>query len=352
RDNQEVRETAALVFGIAAIRQGDALQVLSDLALDHERGRKLSGGQVNGRTRSFALYGLGLYANEHNDTKVKQQALQTLREVLEADRISDRNVKVAAIHGIGLLALDGSDPEQAALLDDALDALLRYYERPLGVGEQLIQAHCPTAITKLVGVTGKRSDEFRQRFATEIETRNKRRRSHDLARSCVLALGQLCEPRKDRNSRHAGYSELLEKTFHKHKDAQTRNFALLALGQIGGEQNRAFLLRILRKGQNLEQPWAALALGVQADRRYREAEAAQRGVDIDELVGEALLTELERAKQPELTGALGVALGLVRYTEAAPTMMEIMARAPQKEEQAGYLCLGVALMRDTRSIET
>ncbi|MFN3244159.1 MAG: HEAT repeat domain-containing protein [Planctomycetota bacterium] len=351
RDNQEIRETAALVYGIAAIKQGDAIETLSDLALDNERGRKLRGGELGVRTRSFALYGLGLYASEHNDDKVKQQALTTLRKVLEDDRLRDRNLKVAAITGIGLLALDPRDTEQAAMLDDALDALLRYYERPLGAGQQLIQSHCPTAITRLLDPGSARADEFRQRFAEELDGKNRKRRSHDLARSCVLALGQLCEPRDDKRSRHAGYSELLEKTFANHKDAQTRNFSLLALGQIGGTKNRDFLLRMLRKGNNLEQPWAAIALGVQAHERYRAAEAQQLAADIDETVGDALLEELEKAKQPEFVGALGVALGLTRHRDAAPAMVRIMKRDLQKEVQAGYLCLGVALMRDDGSVE-
>ena len=351
RDNQEIRETAALVYGIAAVKEGDALAHLRDLAADNERGRALRGGKVSVRTRSFALYGLGLYANEHTDSVVKRAALDTLKAVLQDDALTNRNVKVAAIHGLGLLALDHQDAEQAAMLDEALDALLRYYDRPLGVGEQLIQAHCPTAITKLVGAGAPRSDELRQRFAEELEGKKKRRRSRDLARSCALALGQLCGPRDDPRSRDAGYSELLEQTFLKHKDVQTRHFALLALGQIGGAENRAFLLRILRKGNNLEQPWAAIALGVQAHRGYRRAERAQAQVEVDELVGEALLGELEAAKRPELVGALGVALGLTRHLDAAPVMVARMRGDLQKPEQAGYLCLGLALMRDDRSIE-
>lgn len=351
RDNQEIRETAALVYGIAAIKKGDALQTLCDLALDNERGRSLRGGELSVRTRAFALYGLGLYANEHNDDKVKKLALETMRKVLADDDLRDRNLKVAAIHGIGLLALDANDEQQAVMLDDALDALLRYYERTLGAGDQLIQSHCPTAITKLLDPRSARADEFRQRFAEELDGKNRKRRSHDLARSCVLALGQLCEPREDNRSRHAGYSELLEKTFAKHKDAQTRNFALLALGQIGGIENRGFLLRILRKGNNLEQPWAAISLGVQAHERYRSAEAQQIQVDVDETVGDALLEELEKAKQPELVGALGIALGLTRYRDAAPAMARIMKKDLQKQVQAGYLCLGIALMRDDRSVE-
>ncbi|MFT4512853.1 MAG: hypothetical protein ACI91B_001553 [Planctomycetota bacterium] len=52
---------------------------------------------------------------------------------------------------------------------------------------------------------------------------------------------------------------------------------------------------------------------------------------------------LEQAKSPEFVGALGVALRLARYVDAAPEM--------QKPVQAGYLCLGLALMRHQGSRE-
>lgn len=351
RDNQEIRETAALAYGIAAVKQGEGLQTLCDIAFDNDRGRALRGGKVSVRTRSFALYGVGLYAGEHTDAALKRQALTALRAALQDDTLSNRNLKVAAIHGIGLLALDEADAEQAVLLDEAVDALLDYYERRLGPGQQLIQAHCPTAITKLTGPDGARSDALRRRFAAELEGRDRRRRSPDLARSCALALGQLCAPREDASSRDAAFSARLEKTFRDHKDAQTRNFALLALGQIGGAENRRVLLRVVRKGNNLQQPWAALALGVQAHRAYRRAETNDDQVEVDVLVGEALLERLEAERQPAVVGALGVALGLTRHRDAAPVMARRMREDLQKWEQAGYLCLGLALMRDERSIE-
>ncbi|MEC7724343.1 MAG: hypothetical protein VYD05_02435, partial [Planctomycetota bacterium] len=132
RDNQEIRETAALAYGIAAVKQGEGLQTLCDIAFDNDRGRALRGGKVSVRTRSFALYGVGLYAGEHTDAALKRQALTALRAALQDDTLSNRNLKVAAIHGIGLLALDEADAEQAVLRDEAVDALLDYYERRLG----------------------------------------------------------------------------------------------------------------------------------------------------------------------------------------------------------------------------
>ncbi len=351
RNNQEIRETAALAMGISAVPSEKAFDHLIALAHDSDTGRKLSGGKVSNRTRSFALYGLGLYANEHSSPSIKRRALTAMRAVLN-DKGRDRNIKVAAIQGIGMLAIDRVAPESQLLMNEALDALLDYYTQKAGAGRQLVQSHCPTAITKLIGTDHSRSTEFRQLFAAELDGKKKGRRGSDLARSAVLALGQLCAAHDSKASVHAHYSKLLTDTYNTHKDGQTRYFSLLSLGQIGGKENRRFLLRILERGnKQLERPWAALALGVQAFAKYQVMTAQDAHVDPDVLVGEALLAQLKAAKSPELVGALGVALGLTRYPEAAPTMRKRMVGDMQKAEQAGYLCLGLALMRDQTSRE-
>jgi len=353
RKDQEVRETAALAIGIAAVNGNGALDTLVSLSLDDAEARKLYGSELDVRTRSFALYGLGLFANEHTDPAIKRRALTTMRTVLEDDRLSNRNLKVAAILGIGMLAIDRQAEGSKALLDEAVDVLNGYYLRALGAGDQLMQSHCPHAITKLLGSEHARSDEFRQRFAAELEKPTKQRSSNDFARACALALGRLCEPYEDRSSVDAGYSKLLMSTFENHKDAQTRNFALLALGQIGGAENRRYLLRVLRKGSKaLERPWAAIALGVLSHARYKQLEASDRPVDPDVEVGRALVEQLDQAKLPDLIGALGVGLGLTRYRDAADKMEELVRTEPHKQVQAGYLCTGLALMRHREAIPT
>jgi HEAT repeat protein len=351
RSNQEIRETAALAMGISAVPSEKALNNLIALACNDANGRKLSNGKVSNRTRSFALYGLGLYANEHPSPLIKRRALTAMRSVLE-DTSRERNVKVAAIQGIGMLAIDCFDPASQPLLDEALDALLTFYTQKAGMGLQLVQSHCPTAIMKLIGRDHARSEDFRQRFAAELKGKKKDRRGNDLSRSAVLALGQMCEPYDNKTSVGASYSKLLMATYNTHKDGQTRYFSLLSLGQIGGKENRRFLLRILENGnKQLERPWAALALGVQAFAKYKALAAKGTSVDPDEIVGVALLEQLKDAKSPELIGALGVALGLTRFIDAAPEMQKRMVGDMQKPEQAGYLCLGLALMRDQGSRE-
>ncbi|MFK7742229.1 MAG: HEAT repeat domain-containing protein [Planctomycetota bacterium] len=355
RDNQEIRETAALALGIAGLPDGNTLQLLCDLALDSKAARALAERTISVRTRSFAMYGIGLFCRQHDDVATKQTALATLQEVLRGTSRSNRNLKVAAIHALGQMSFDRDSASHKPVLDETIDTLLEYYGQDVGISERMVQSHCPAAITRLLGSDHERSDACKQRFAAELSGKSaKRRKSNDHHRSSALALGQLCGPHDDDKSVDASYSKLLLKTAVGHRDAQTRYFSLLALGQIGGKANRKALLRVLRTGQkSLERPWAAIALGVMEHTRQERVRTADDGAaaPVDNFVGEALHEQLKSAKNPELVGALGVAIGLCRYREAADTMQTRIANQPQKAEQCGYLCLGLAMTRAPGSKE-
>lgn len=352
RPDQEIRETAALAIGIAGRVDHGALDLLVGLALDDANGRAAAGGEVDTRSRAFATYGLGLVAHEHTNLAIKRAAFAAARTMLADERIGSRDLKVAAIHAIGLLNVGAASAADAALQDEALQCLVAFYERPLGAGSKLIQAHCPTAIARLLRADTTAAEPFKLRFANDLQGKNPNHRDNaDIARSCAQALGQLCEPFTGDDSKDAPYSRLLAETYARHKDAQTRWFAALALGQIGGGQNRTALLLALRHGSKAtERPWCALALGVlshdhYADRASRDEEYLQ-----DREIGRALAEELDRATDPGLVSALAIALGLNRHLDAAPAMAARMGDEVHKEDQAGYLCLGLGLMHDVKAV--
>ena len=349
--DQEVRETAALAVGIAALAGEKEMELLVGLALDQERGRAASGGEVDPRTRSFAIYGLGLMAHPGTNLKIKQRAFDVMKQLLGDDKVSNRNLKVAAINGIGILNLGTSSAAERTLLGEAVIALETYYLKSAGPGEQLIQAHCPTAIAKLIGRDHARSGFFKDLFAADLlDKGDTKRASIFISQSCAQALGQMARPYDDKNEAKcadATYSKLLLEQWHNHKDAQTRSFALLSLGLIGGKLNRDALLKEFadaRKDQ--EKPWCALALGV-----YSFAQNEQGKVDADgeRFLSETLATEFKDCKSPSLNGALAIALGLCRATDAADDMRRRLLDNMAKEEMAGYLCIGLALMNHTAS---
>lgn len=354
--DQEIRETAALSLGIAAIGGEAELDLLVGLALDKEKGRQAAGGSVDDRTRAFATYGLGLTAYKTTNLEIKKRAFDTMKEMLADDRISNRNLKVAAINGMSLLNIGtGTEPEKT-LLADAVKALETYYVKSLGSGEQLIQAHCPNAIAKLLGREHELAGYYKELFAADLLEKGKVKRSSIfIPQSCVQALGMLAKPYTDKDEAKcpdARYSQMLLKTWHDHKDTSTRNFALLSLGLIGGKLNEETLIKEFDKaGKNQERPWVALALGVQGFFQHEAAKKAQQTSGINPLVGDTLAKELKETKDVSLTGALGIALGLIQWTDAADEMRKRMLDNVAKEEMAGYLCIGLALMNDTKSTE-
>lgn len=356
KPDQEIRETAALAIGIAAIAKEEEMKLLTGLALDKDAGRSESGGAVDNRTRSFALYGLGLTAHKTSNLEIKKQAFEAMRTVLADKDIGDRNLKVAAIVGLGLLNIGAASEEAKTLELEVLKALEDFYMESLGAGQQLIQAHCPTAIAKICGRTHDKSEYYRDLFLKDLQEKGKTKRSnHAIAQSCALALGQMVRPFDDKDDKKcpdAKYSDALLGIWHEHKDEQTRNFALLSLGQIGGKLNQETLLKELDKAKTLGRPWAAMSLGVYCYYKYEAQKANGETVTPEEFIGKSIYDVLKKTQEPMQVGAFAIALGLCQYTDAADEMRTRMLENQQKEEMAGYLAIGLALMNDANSKES
>ena len=354
KGDQEVRETAALSLGIAAIAGEEELELLIGLALDKERGRDASGGEVDYRTRSFAAYGLGLVANKTTDLAIKRKAFEALKTLLQDDKLTNRDIKVAAINGIAILNIPTSTDADRALLDDVLKALDGYYLQQLGASECLIQAHVPTAVAKLITRDHKDAERYKELFAAELQEKGKfKRAGNEIPESCVLALGRLVLPYQtddDQACPDNRYSKLLATTADRHRDQQTRFFSYVALGLIGGDRNEQFLLKALdaTSGNGTEQSWCALALGVLAHWKS----VADPSADGNPLLVPTLRAGLRDAKNPEVVGAFAISLGLCRGRAAAEEMRARLASSVAKEEQAGYLAVGLALMDDRASVPT
>jgi HEAT repeat protein len=344
--DQEIRETAALAMGIS--QSVSATATLIHLATDTEVGRKLTRrGRVDGRTRSFATYALGLIAYKHQATSVRMPILRAVRSILRDKKLVDRNVKVAALNTLGLFRLDASSgAEVRALTADAIRVLLNFYKTDQGRGRDVVRAHVPTAVARLVG----RSDsplarELKARFVAEL--RIGARHSGLLTRSAALALGQMAFPVEKAKS-EAASSVALRKQFHSGKDGQARYFSLIALAQIGGATNRAFLLGTLKKGRSIERPWAALALGCFA---HAHRALATGGMSKDEALSKALAKAFREARTPYARGAMAISLGLCGHQDAAGELLKHLSTHGHQDEMSGYLCLGLALMKHERALQ-
>lgn len=341
--DQEVRETAALAIGIAAQGDSTSVDLLGGLLADDEVGRAASGGSVNARTRAFSAYALGLTAYASDSVRVKQRVFELLKQRIESQRLRDRNIKVAAVHGIGLLDPDPRDYKSLQLRGRALAVLEAYFQRKLGAGHEFIQAHVPIAMVRLAGDDTRHCKEL---FLAELDKSGSRRRGDVLVQSCVQALGRLAQPYQDPDSVDAAVSERLWSLIRARGDAMTRRYALMAVARIGGAANRTALLRQFDQSRKtLLRPWCAVGLGLLAHDRL----AAGRGVDA--MIVETLHREFVVAKNPDLVGALAVGLGLAQGKEAADDLRARLRREAAKEQMAGYLCIGLALMGDARATD-
>lgn len=347
-EDQRVRETAALALGLAAHTDGRRRLQLVSILRDNAAGRALVGREVSDRTRSFAAYGLGLLASRTDKSATKRAVFEALAGVLQDESIVARDVRIAALQAIGLLDIDRKSYRGARLAAEVLATLEAFFAKDRGVGEQQVQAHCPTAIARMLGRDDPGAERHKERFAAILEgkgfdgRKSRRKVQHAVAQSCALALGQLVRPDEDGDvaqNRDVRFSEVLRATWKTHKDAQTRNFAVLALGQIGGAENRAFLLKAVdRASRNIEQPWCALALGLCAEQRQRETGA------VDTFVAETLMRCFERAKNPEAVGALAIALGLSGSDASRAKLAKALSRNVGKDVAPAAICQALSML--------
>ncbi len=337
----EIRQTAAVAMGISQMTE--SVDDLIAIATDSPKGQKLTKRtEVDDQTRSFAAYGLGLVGFATSNVDVKKKVLDGLKGILSDKNISDRNIRVAAINAIGILQPTDDDAGRA-LLRESYDTLFKYWNRKVGPGEQLIQAHVPPAIAKLLKSCDdeKIRAEFTEEMLKTLKGKTKIKRSVDqVPMSAALALGQIG------TVEDKAVSKGLLEYYKKGKNLQARYFCLIALGQIGGDENRDELLKVLQKGSKaLIKPWAALSLGVLSFNRL------ENDLGVDAEVGLAMQKWLSKLKNPEALAALAIGLGLAKYEDAADELREMLEKQKNKDELAGYICIGLALMDDQRSTE-
>lgn len=342
RDDQEVRETAALALGILA--DPASIGDLAALLQDTRQGRTLvADDRVSVRTRAFAAYALG-FLGGRSVPATGTRVLEVLVPVLESDLPgSERELRVAVVHAIGLLRIPADEAAGKRLLWQALQALWRYEGRDLGAGEELAQAHVATAVARLLGRgDGADHQHAKRRLAAQLDLT--RRATADRRQGAAIALGAMCMP-AELSDRDGAHVDLLARSAVDAPDIQTRCFAIMALARIGGTASRTKLLDLHASARaTTSKPWTSIALGLCA------RPAALRGSP-DPEVGRRLLDDLHGTQDDELRSALAVALGLCGWREAAPHLVALLREHEEREMLAGYLCIGLALLKEESALD-
>jgi HEAT repeat protein len=360
RGDQELRESAAIALGIAGSLDLETQQILADLIEDSAGGRKLSGKTgVNERTRAFAAYASGLLLHRSREAGASMRLIRPLQGVLSNPGDNKRNLMVAAIEALALFPQDWQSMAATTLRNAIVADLSRYYDRGLGAGDQLIQAHVPTAIARLLQRNSIPAAKWRERFAADLKAglrsstaaNSSAKVNHHVAQSCALALGSMCEPWEDENSPSSEVGLLLIRVHKEHRDQQTRSFAALALARIGGKEPFSYLVSQLHGASKaIELPWLAVSLGViAAKQRIEGSHQGKLAAEFEQLT-KALLKQFRKARNPGTIGALAIALGLTGAGEARDDLRRTLVEQAKRDDVAGYVALALGMLQDARAI--
>lgn len=303
-DDSRVRESACLGLGLLGNKA--ALPVLKAIIENSARGKEFCGREqkdILTRTRSFAAVAVGLIGRR-DELAADDAALQTIVKTLTT---RDAHVDLQLGPVIAL---------QVAHIRHVIPDLIDVVQDP--EQDAKVRAHVAVALGK-AGVT------------SSVSVMNKllTNKSAHVARSAAIALGLLVDPEDKRsvNSliRHARSGA----------DRGTRNFCIMALGEIGGAKARATLIQLATKGSGFDRSYGALALGVMSFKHK-----AERGV-----VGRALLDQWEKTRSDSERSAIAVALGLVNYDPAREPLRRLLDR-PGSQTLKGHVCTALGLMED------
>jgi HEAT repeat protein len=358
--SQEIHETAAIALGILA--NDASVKTLESLLKDNAQGRaKVGNHEVDYRTRSFAAYGLGLIGARTSSNAVRADIAGILIDALGKTESSQRDIKVGALIALGLVPVDVGAHEapdakapHASSRQAEIKFILRFFQDP--TNNFIIRAHAPTAVAKLLnGAPPDLRDASARVFLEAIGDHSKE--PAEVEQSCVLALGQIgtCEADKlDREIRDA-----LKRIGESGRDAQAKNFAMIALAPIGGRfgsgegieagiaDTRNYLLMSMTKGKSPVRPWAGLAVGVM-ERAILDAN--QFGQTPNSTAKETLRTALKACADPEQLGAYAIACGIAMDGEAKDILVDKL-KTVGSDQAKGYMTVALGLMDARESIQ-
>lgn len=384
--NQEISETAALALGI--LGHEGAIPTLKSLVADSKEGRRAIGrGEVPRRTRTFAVYALGLIGSRTGHDSVRSELLDELRSTLTDDASATRDLDVACVISMGLFTpestgLGGTAEGQASLTSSQaqLKFLLERFEDK--AASPFVRAHAATAMVRVLQL---QSSELTSAWKTRISSGllsaiNDKSEDKWVVESAVLALGSLGDSDSDQLDREI--RRTLIEVPRLTRDQQARNFSLISLAQIAGrpgsddagldEIHHALLAR-LGGSKNALRSWSALAIGVMArtaGERFpadlTEAIAfkvnEERGPKLspyavaagligDEGVTQALLGKLETTKNDTARGYISLALGMIGDHRAIVPIQELVQSSTYRADLLRQAAIGLGLMADRAAVD-
>ncbi|MCK6481398.1 MAG: HEAT repeat domain-containing protein [Planctomycetes bacterium] len=290
---RDVRDGAVIALGM--LQDGFVLQDLEGILLDPAQQE---------RTRSFAAVGIGLVGGKEASA-ILMDFLDPAADARRAGGIHRTPyTEAAALTALGF----ARDP-------DVIPALRRDYASGTRFEPQ---------VRSFLAVTLARLGD---REAIPFLLQGLEHAREPMRQSAAIALGILGRPGDDAVVKALAAASLGE------KDINARQFALMGLSRIGGEEARAAVRRVLEKGPRIDLPLAALAVALGGDAEYVPV----------------LRKRFREEKQPDLLGGFALALGLAGDREVAPDLRRLAFNQGDRGLR-GYCLLALGLLDDRASV--
>lgn len=257
--------------------------------------------EVEPRVRAFAAVAIGLIGSRGVDLSDTGAADALLAEA--SAKTSVRDLQVAPIIALGLMKAKAQVPNLLKILrDPEQDEYSRAY-----AATSLGRIGDASVVPALVETLGDQSTH--------------------VARSSAIALGVLVDKEDKRTL------DKIKKTAKAHSDRSTRNFAIIALAEIGGVDARTALVETFTKGKGHDLTFGALALGL-FGYIHKDSNAE---------LGDIILKEYRLSKNDSEKGALAIALGLLGHGDAAPDLLANL-KAGAAPDLKGHICTALGLL--------
>jgi HEAT repeat protein len=319
-----VRQGAAIGIGLIGAPEG--IPPLLAVLEAGEQGNWLCGRRPGPRLRAQAAAALGLIGDHGRDT-VKEALIR-----FSASTRVDRNVRVNATVGLGLLQGE----------HDYVRSVAEHLKRLAGNRNvsDFVRAHAIVALGRVLERNRIGADDEDFSFLMRLGRRTK---SNHVLRSVVITLGGLVEDPEKRPDTIRWLRHVLART----KDGASRNFAAIALGEIGGEAALKTLSDVVIMNRNELKAFAGLGLGILC--RATAGDRDQGAVDRLRAL-ESLRVAFKKAKTPRLKAALGIGLGLARDAAAGPLLLKAMKRTADTDLK-GHLAVALGLVNHRGAVD-
>ncbi len=308
-EDKIVQESTCLGLGILGNKA--AVPDLLEIAKNTPKGRKLVGtdtSDVPTRTRSFASVAIGLIGAREGF--VGDEA-NVLNELADLAKIDAAHIDIQMGPAIALQLVKSEKVAQ--------DILAIYKDTK---AKRHVRAHLAVALGKIG-----------YRAAIQDLRAGLRDKETYVNYGSAISLGLLANKEdKDIIKELVNYGK-------RAPNLGTKNFAIMALGEIGDESGRATLMEFVKGGQLAEKTFAALGLGVMGTKNPSTSEES----------GQLILESYKAAKNDPERSAFAIGLGILGHRSAAPTLREDLQRDSGSNKKRGYLCLALGLLGDLES---